>query len=244
VLLIRAFVVRPDAMDVGWADLREAIMSGARTARAGALLALLTGALLLLALIPGTALAAWKDVQASVVDPRGTGVVPFLNVEVANHAVDDSSAVTTVQFSDDGRCWYAVPYTGKPCVWVLGGTSGRKDFRVRFGAADGSVSPVITASIDVDTTGPVTVARRARPASGGRMALRFTVSDAGSRSVQASVSVKGTGGSRQFALGRVHTGAGTALVKLPKGTYTWKVLATDLAGRAQVRQTAATLVVR
>jgi hypothetical protein len=219
-------------------------MSGARTARAGALLALLTGALLLFALIPTSALAAWGDVQASIADPLGTGVVPLLNVTVANHAANDASPVTTVQFSDDGQSWYAVAYTGQPADWVLGGESGHKDLLVRFGSADGGVSPVVTASIDVDTTGPVTVARSARRATGGRTALRFSIRDAGSDAVDATLVVKGSGQARKFDLGRVRTGGGHALVSLPKGSYTWRVQATDLAGRAQVRQTTARLIVR
>jgi hypothetical protein len=219
-------------------------MSGARTARAGALLALLTGALLLFALIPTSALAAWGDVQASIADPLGTGVVPLLNVTVANHAANDASPVTTLQFSDDGQSWYAVAYTGQPADWVLGGESGHKDLLVRFGSADGGVSPVVTASIDVDTTGPVTVARSARRATGGRTALRFSIRDAGSDAVDATLVVKGSGQARKFDLGRVRTGGGHALVSLPKGSYTWRVQATDLAGRAQVRQTTARLIVR
>ena len=218
-------------------------MSGARTARAGVLLALLTGALLLIALIPASAFAAWNDVQASIVDPLGTGVVPLLNVEVANHAANDASPVTSVQFSDDGQSWYAVAYTGQPADWVLGGASGHKDLLVRFGSADGGVSPVVTASIDVDTTGPVTVARSARRASGGRTALSFSVLDAGSTAVDATLVVKGEGQTRTFDLGRVRTGGGHALVKIPKGSYTWRVQARDLAGRDQVKQTTARLLI-
>ena len=219
-------------------------MGGARTARAGALLALLTGAVLLFALIPASAFAAWSGVQASIADPLGTGVVPLLNVKVANHATNDASAVTTVQFSDDGQSWYAVAYTGQPADWVLGGESGHKDLLVRFGSADGGVSPGVTASIDVDTTGPVTVARSSRKAPGGRTALDFSVRDAGSKSVDATLVVKGTGQTRRFDLGRVSTGGGHALVRLPNGSYTWRVQATDLAGRAQVKQTTARLVIR
>lgn len=219
-------------------------MSGAGTARVGALLTLLAGTLLLLALVPGSAFAAWQDVSAGIVDPLGTGVVPLLNVEVANHAVNDASPVTTVQFSDDGSSWYAVPYTGQPCAWVFGGAAGHKALQVRFGSADGQVSPVVTTSIDVDTSGPVTVARTSLPGSGGSVTLRFSVRDTGSTAVDATVLVKGKGATRRFALGRVRTGSGSASVRLPKGSYTWSVQATDLAGREQVRQTIGRLVVR
>lgn len=221
-------------------------MNGVRTTKATTLPVLLVGALLVIALTPASALAAWTDARASIADPLGTGVVPFLNVGVTNHASNDTSHVTTVQFSDDGQSWYAEPYTGQSCDWVLGGESGHKELFVRFGAADGSVSPVVTATIDVDTAGPVTLARSARPAPGGRTALRYTVKDAGSARVDATLLVKGKGATKRVELGRVTTGAHRATVKLGlrKGRYTWRVLATDLAGRDQERQVAGTLVVR
>ena len=221
-------------------------MNGVRTTKATALLVLLVGALLVIALTPASALAAWTDARARIVDPLGTGVVPFLNVGVTNHASNDTAYVTSVQFSDDGQSWYAEPYTGQSCDWVLGGASGHKELFVRFGASDGSVSPVVTATIDVDTAGPVTLARSARAASGGRTALRYAVKDSGSSRVDVTLVVKGKGLTRRVELGRVTTGGHRALVKLGlrKGRYTWRVLATDLAGRDQARQVAGTLVVR
>ena len=221
-------------------------MNGVRTTKATALLVLLAGALFVIALTPASALAAWTDARAGIVDPLGTGVVPFLNVAVTNHASNDTAYVTSVQFSDDGQCWYAEPYTGQSCDWVLGGESGHKELFVRFGASDGSVSPVVTSTIDVDTAGPVTLARSARAAAGGRTALRYAVKDAGSSRVDVTLVVKGKGLTRRVELGRVTTGGHRALVKLGlhKGRYTWRVLATDLAGRDQVRQVAGTLVLR
>ena len=221
-------------------------MGGARTARTGVLVALVAGVLLVLALAPASALAVWTSAEAHVVDPLGTGVVPLLNVCVANHATNDTSPVTTVQFSDDGLDWYALPYTGEPRDWVLGGETGPKSLAVRFGAADGSVSPVIIATIAVDTAGPVTIARSAARASSGRTAFRFAVRDAGSSRVTASIVVRGAGIVKRFVLGSVHTGSRTALLKLrlPAGAYRWRVAATDLAGWVQERQTAGTLVIK
>ena len=80
-------------------------------------------------------------------------------MSVTNHAGNDAAAVTSLQLSDDGQEWYAMPYTGEPCDWVLGGESGARTLLVRFGASDGSVSPVISASIVVDTEGPLTAAK-------------------------------------------------------------------------------------
>ena len=213
-------------------------MSGARTARTGVLVALLGGVLLLLAFAPAAALAAWTGAEACIVDPHGTGVVPLLNVSVTNRAANDSSYVTSVQFSEDGQDWYAVPYTGEPCDWVLGGESGRKTLLVRFGAADGSLSPIVSAVITVDTAGPVTTAGSVTPAGAGRSAFRFVVRDAGSSRVAATIVVRGSGLTRRYELGRVPTGAGKALLRLrlPAGSYRWRVDATDLAGRVQDRQ--------
>jgi hypothetical protein len=221
-------------------------MGVARTTRPRVLVALVAGVLLMLALAPASALAAWTSADARIMDPLGTGVVPLLNVRVANHATNDTSPVTSVQFSDDGLEWYALPYTGEPCDWVLGGDTGPKSLAVRFGAADGSVSPVVTATIAVDTSGPVTLARSAARASAGRTAFRFVVRDAGSTRVTASIVVRGAGIAKRFALGSVHTGRRTALLRLrlPAGVYRWRVAATDLAGWVQQRQTAGALVIK
>ncbi len=131
-----------------------------------------------------------------------------------------------------------MPYTGEPCAWVLGGESGRKTLLVRFGADDGSVSPVVRTRITVDTAGPITAARTVRRASAGRRAFRFVIRDAGSTRVSATVVVRGRGLTRRYELGRVHTGTRKALLRLglPAGSYRWRVEATDLAGWEQQRQ--------
>jgi hypothetical protein len=214
-------------------------MGDVRAARTGVLVTLLGGVLLLLGLAPAVALASWTGVQASIVDPHGTGVVPLLNVSVANHAVNDAAAVTTVQFSeDDGQNWYAEPYTGEPCTWVLGGESGHKTLLVRFAAADGSVSRVVSTGITVDTAGPVTSARSVTRVSAGRSTFRFVVRDAGSTRVSVTIVVRRRGITRRYELGMTPTGRGKALLKLrlPSGSYRWRVEATDLVGWEQERQ--------
>jgi hypothetical protein len=213
-------------------------MGGARRARTGVLVALSAGVLLLLALTPAAALAAWTGAEARIADPLGTGVVPLLNVSVINHASNDAAAVTSLQLSDDGQDWYAVPYTGEPCDWVLGGESGAKTLLVRFGASDGTVSPVISSSIVVDTAGPVTAAQSVSGASAGRSTFRYAIHDVGSQRVSATIVVRGQGLTRRFPLGQVRTGSDKSLVRLrlPAGSYSWRVQAVDLAGWAQERQ--------
>ena len=221
-------------------------MGGARTARTVVSVALLTGVLLLLALTPAAALADWTGAEARIADPLGTGVVPLLNVSVTNRASNDAAAVTSVQLSDDGQDWYAMPYTGEPCDWVLGGESGVKTLLVRFGASDGTVSPVLSSSIVVDTAGPVTAARSVSVASAGRSTFRYAIHDAGSQRVSATIVVRGQGLTRRFPLGQVRTGSGKALIRLrlPAGSYSWRVRAIDLAGWAQERQASAVFTIK
>jgi hypothetical protein len=109
---------------------------------------------------------------------------------------------------------------------------------VRFGAADGSVSPVFSTGITVDTAGPVTSARSVTRAGAGRRVFRFVVRDAGSARVSATIVVRGRGLQRRYELGAIPTGHGMALLKLrlPSGSYRWRVQATDLAGWEQDRQ--------
>jgi len=224
----------------------EGIMRSSRSRNAALLTLLVAGALLVVALVPASALAAWTSVDASIVDSLGTGVVPVLNVSVANRATNDASPVQTVQFSDDGQEWYAVPYTGEPCDWVLAGEAGHKTLYVRFGAADSSVSPVVTAEIDLDTAGPATEARAARAKPGGRVAFTYRVRDPFSPRVDATLVLQGRGFSKRFRLGRVATGKDRSLVKvkLPTGAYSWSVEAVDLGGREQESQNSARFVIR
>ena len=189
---------------------------------------------------PAVALAAWTGAQATIVDPEGTGVVPLLNVSVANHATNDSSHVTTVQLSEDGLDWYAVPYTGEPCDWVLGGDVRPQDPAGALRRAGRKRQPGREdRRSDVDTTGPVTAAASVTRAGAGRHAFRFVVRDAGSPRVHATIVVRGHGATRRYDLGMVRTGAGKAVLRLrlPSGSYSWCVEAVDLAGWEQERET-------
>ena len=111
-----------------------------------------------LGLLPAVARAEWLQTGASIADRSGTGYVGLLNVDVKNMAVNDSTAVTEVWLSDDGEQWSVAPYTGEPQPWVLAGESGAKTVFVRFAGADGSLSPVVSTGIRVDTEPPRTQA--------------------------------------------------------------------------------------
>jgi hypothetical protein len=215
--------------------------------KASVLLALVVGMLLLAAMIPSPARAAWTTTEARIVDPYQTGYVSLLNVRVANRAVNDSAAVTEVQFSDDGVDWLAAPYTGQAQDWVLAGESGAKTLRVRFAAADGSISPILTTGITVDTQGPRTTALRAvRAAAGTSATFRYAVADQASPRVKVTLVIRGAGVNKTVPLGWVRTGAHSVSVKLvlPAGSYRWSVKAMDLAHWAQEKKVPQTLLVK
>lgn len=222
-------------------------MQGTGAAKAGVLLALVASAFLFIVMTPPAAQAAWVSAGARIVDPYKTGYVSLLNVRVVNQAVNDSAAVTEVQFSDDGVDWLAAPYTGQAQDWVLGGESGAKILYVRFSAADGSLSPVVTTGITVDTRGPRTTALRAvRVATGTSAAFRYAVADQASPKVKATLVIRGSGVKKTVSLGWVRTGSHGASFRLdlPAGTYRWSVQAMDLAHWAQEKQVSQTLVVK
>lgn len=215
--------------------------------RAGRTALVLLVVALLAGLLAAPAEAAWRQVSAAVVDPDGDGFVPLLNVRVAVQALNDSAAVTAVELSDDGDLWLAVPYTGQPVDWVLAGGDGPAGVLVRFVAADGSVSPVVTAGITVDTRGPWTIARRAVVAGDGRVRLTFRVADAVSDRVWAQVVARGPHGvTRQVTLGWLRPGTHTVRLAAPlaAGLWRWHVRAVDRAGWLQERATAGSFTVR
>ena len=175
----------------------------------GVLVALLAGILLLLALPPAS--PGRLDRRAgghrrSV----GTGVVPLLNVSVANHATNDSIHVTTVQFSDDGRTGTRCRTPASRATGCSAASPATRRWLVRFGAADGSVSPIVKAAIDVDTAGPVDAGRGPVTRAGaGRHG--FPVRGPRRRLAAASppaIVVRGQRRStRRSALGNVRTGS-------------------------------------
>jgi len=222
-------------------------MHGTGATRANVLLVLIVSALLFGVTAPSAALAAWNSAGARIVDPYGTGFVSLLNVRVANQAVNDSAAVTEVQFSDDGVEWLGAPYTGRAQDWVLAGESGARTLYVRFAAADGSFSPVVQTGITVDTQGPRTTALRAvRAAAGTAATFRYAVSDQASPKVKATLVIRGAGVTKRVPLGWVRTGTHSASVRLdvPAGSYRWSVQAMDLAHWEQQSKVSQTLMVK
>lgn len=206
------------------------------------------GVVLVLGLLPAVARAEWLQTGASIADRSGTGYVGLLNVDVKNTALNDSTAVTEVWLSDDGEQWSVAPFTGEPQPWVLAGESGAKTVFVRFAGADGSLSPVVSTGIRVDTEPPRTQALlHVVGSSGARTRFAYRVTDSGSPTVTAQLVVRSRGEVvRVVPLGKVSCGrhVATVALRLPRGRYTWNVRAVDLAQWTQTRATAKALVMK
>jgi hypothetical protein len=218
------------------------------TRRTAIIFALLAFIALTAALLPAVARADWLRADAHVSDPFGTGYVNLLNVQVDAVAENDSTPVTDVLFSDDGDQWSSVPYSGASLPWVLSGEWGAKTLFVRFAGQDGSLSPIVQAAINVDTVPPRTVATNAVHCRRGAAAtFRFTVADEASPRVRVELVIVRSGKKTDVTkLGWMDVGAHAVplRVKLPRGAYTWKVRAMDLAHWAEDQAKPASLVVR
>lgn len=114
---------------------------------------------------------------------------------------------------------------------------------------DGNVEATKRLRIRIDTTRPVTVAlANATVRRGAKVTLRFRVNDAIAPKAYGKIKIyKGSvlKTSTMFPLWPTNTRLRTTFVcKLPRGRYTWKVYAADIANNKQSKVGARTLTVR
>ena len=157
-------------------------------------------------------------------------------------AADDAgSKVAYIEYSLDGAAFVR----GTSCV-----VSGDATHTLAYRAADnaGNVEATRTVFVRVDTGRPVTQAlARVTVRKGRRATMRFAATDL---APQARFTIKVFKGGRAVKTLRPGLRAtNTALTyvwrcRLARGTYTWKVYATDLAGNTQAKVGAKTLTVR
>lgn len=163
-------------------------------------------------------------------------------------AAGGSGAERTIHYTLDGGATWSTS-TGAT-VDVPVATEGAH--HVQFYASDSLATEDLHDAgwVNVDTVKPWTTAARAVVRRGAKVTLRFRVNDGvpgcGSAAVKLQIR-KRAKVVKTIALGTRQ--AGVALTwryraRLGRGTYTWRVLATDLAGNASVQMTAARLVVR
>ncbi|MBM3146918.1 MAG: hypothetical protein FJ000_03380 [Actinobacteria bacterium] len=175
------------------------------------------------------------DVTApSTTIPEGVLTWYRSDVTLTLAAGDDLSGVDVTEYSRNGGNF-------KPCSAPLRFTSeGVTELRYRSIDKDGNIEQVKSAMVRVDKTGPATkatgsvTARRNRKAS-----FRFRVNDNLAPTTETTTirTLKGGTLKKALAVGSIKTGFLVTYTwkkaRLPKGTYTWKILATDLAGNKQ-----------
>ena len=167
-------------------------------------------------------------------------------VTVTLSATDDVSGVDETYYRLGGVGAYSVyDAAAKPVVSTNGLT------RVWFYSRDtaGNVEIAKSLGVRIDTTRPVTKAlAKATVRRGGKVTLRLRVNDAVSPKATVTVKIyKGAALKRTLRLGLRRTNAEirySYTCRLARGTYTWKVYATDLADNRQIKIGHKTLTVR
>ncbi len=162
-------------------------------------------------------------------------------VTVSFAASDSGSGVAGVESSLDGA-----PYaSGASCT--VGG-NGRHALSYRAVDVAGNVERANVATVLVDAGRPVTRAlAKAAARKGQRATLRFSARDVTPRAAFAIKVFDGRRPVKTLRVGLRRTNSRQAyswFCRLPKGTYTWRVYATDLAGNRQRRVGSQTLTVR
>ena len=166
-------------------------------------------------------------------------------VTVTLAASDDFSGVTLTQYKVAGAAdWqtYTAPFQ---CT-----AAGVVTYVCRSidGAAIPNVEPDVSFTVYRDLVGPATQALANVTAKAGKRAsFRFKVTDVTPKATVSLKVFKGKRVKKTVKVGSRPTGTAQSYswnCGLPRGTYTWKVYATDQAGNAQVKMTGKALTVK
>ncbi len=194
--------------------------------------------------VTGGRLDAWGAVDTEAPVTTATGIDGAWHasaVVISFSAIDAGSGVAHIEYGlDDG------PWTqGTSCT-----ISGNGVHRLTYRAVDdvGNAESPRTATVRVDTGRPATHAlSKARVRKGRRAILRFSATDVTPRAAFTVRVYRGRKPVKTIHVGRRATNTPQKYswaCRLARGTYTWKVYATDLAGNRQGRIGSQRLVVR
>jgi hypothetical protein len=165
-------------------------------------------------------------------------------VTLALSATDAYSGVAWTRYRLAGTSDWS-SYTGPFQV----SRPGASVYEVRSSDVVGNTEATRTATVRIDGTRPTTKALADVAVQRGKTAtLRLRVADTISPQARVTVKIyKGAALKRTFTLGLRNTNANISyryLCTLPRGNYTWKVFAADLAGNTQARTGQGGMVVR
>ena len=223
-------------------------------------LASVSAALILLsAAVPALAVPPGAGSRRAAVDPEV--VLPWTTdelVTVALSLLSDNGLFDKVRFAVDGEPFGAWLTVTPEALVQLPSIDGAHEIHIQLASSlmdageYGSVDDPLQLDVPttLDTVGPITLAPQALQTVQGRTTrIAFSVKDSLSPQADVRLAVRDAAGRtvRTARLGRVRTGVRVAkrvTLALPRGRYTYSVLAADLAGNAQRRAGTNSLVVR
>jgi beta propeller repeat protein len=164
---------------------------------------------------------------------------------------DQFGVFSDVRFSFDGGTTWTdwQPFADVDQVQLPEG-DGPKTISFQFKDEAGNETPVITITVYLDTCGPTTVTPMVGHATrGGTGLIRFKVKDALSPKADVTIQVRNHAGKVVKVMKLSKAPTNRVLAKkwschLRRGTYRYRVLATDLAGNHQVKAGSNRLLVR
>ena len=171
------------------------------------------------------------------------GTAPTTSVHGIPAGWTKAAVTATFSASDTGGSGLAyTEYSLDGAAYVHGGSvkvskNGTHTLHYRSTDNAGNVEVAKTATVLVDAGKPTTSAlAKVTVKKGKKASFRFKVTDVTPKATVKIKIYKGTKLKKTLAVGSKPTGSAQTYkwtCKLPKGTYIWKVYATDLAGNAQ-----------
>ena len=211
----------------------------------------------------------WTDMRSGIADLWAASLTPWnarisvnggaawtrsTTASLALFAQSPKGIVTRMTLTNvGGPVGTAEPYSTIKSPWYLTPGDGRKTVTVAFGDLFADVSPLMAASITLDTHGPtITVPAAVSVKRGAIASIGYRVTDYHNVSPRAAVTIhlldKHGNIVKVFTAGKAATGKALHhfrfVCKLKVGTYRIRAWATDLAGNRQVRIGANTLTVK
>ena len=164
-------------------------------------------------------------------------------VMVTLAGADALSGVASIEYRLQGApAWttYTAPFSVD--------TQGSSTYEYRASDAAGNVEAAQTFTLRIDAKGPQTLAlAKVKVKKGKSASLRFKVNDLTPTATVTIKIYKHNKLKKTIAVGSLPTNSSQSYkwsCKLAKGSYTWKVYATDLAGNVQTKAGSRTLVVK
>ncbi len=142
----------------------------------------------------------------------------------------DGSGVAQMRFSNDNITFTALEAYATTKTWTLTPGDGLKTVFVQYQDSVGNRSPSFTASITLDTTGPIIATPTASNVTGSSATIGWTTNEPSTSTVDYGVTTAYGQTTSNLALVTTHSASLTGLS--PSTLYHYRVRSTDAAGNA------------